>query len=98
MGYPASNELFSKSQMDSLIATISGEEAPEATYPAYNELPSKEQGDALIEAVDDFITGLPTQGIAVADAAGTNPTAAEFKALLDSLRNAGVIAKNSSSI
>lgn len=32
------------------------------------------------------------QGAAVADAAGDAPTAAEFKALLDSLRAAGVIA------
>lgn len=32
------------------------------------------------------------QGVAVADAAGSAPTAAEFKALLDSLRAAGVIA------
>lgn len=33
-----------------------------------------------------------TQGAAVADAAGSAPTAAEFKALLDSLRAAGIIA------
>ena len=32
------------------------------------------------------------QGVAVADAAGSAPTAAEFKALLDSLRAAGIIA------
>lgn len=37
------------------------------------------------------IKGLP-QGVAVADAAGEAPTAAEFKALLDSLRAAGLIA------
>lgn len=36
--------------------------------------------------------GLVKQGVAVADAAGDAPTAAEFKALLDSLRTAGVIA------
>lgn len=35
--------------------------------------------------------GIVKQGAAVADAAGANPTAAEFKALLDSLRAAGVI-------
>ena len=34
------------------------------------------------------------QGAAVADAAGDAPTAAEFKALLDSLRAAGVIASS----
>lgn len=37
--------------------------------------------------------GLVAKGAAVADAAGAAPTAAEFKALLDSLRNAGVIDK-----
>ena len=36
--------------------------------------------------------GLVKQGVAVADAAGEAPTAAEFKALLDSLRAAGIIA------
>lgn len=36
----------------------------------------------------------PLQGVAVADAASTAPTAAEFKALLDSLRDAGIIAKS----
>lgn len=42
----------------------------------------------------DFLVGsLPTPGVAVADAAGTAPTAAEFKALLDSLRNSGAIAQ-----
>ncbi len=35
-----------------------------------------------------------TQGAAVADAAGSAPTAAEFKALLDSLRDAGIIAES----
>lgn len=34
------------------------------------------------------------QGVAVADAAGTAPTAAEFKALLDALREAGIIAES----
>ena len=37
------------------------------------------------------LKGLP-KGVAVADAAGSAPTAAEFKALLDSLRDAGLIA------
>lgn len=36
--------------------------------------------------------GIVKQGVTVADAAGASPTAAEFKALLDSLRGAGVIA------
>ena len=36
--------------------------------------------------------GTMTQGVAVADAAASTPTKAEFDALLESLRNAGVIA------
>lgn len=35
--------------------------------------------------------GVVKQGAAVADAASTAPTAAEFKALLDSLRAAGIL-------
>ncbi len=34
-----------------------------------------------------------TQGVAVSNAAGAAPTAAEYNALLISLRNAGVISK-----
>ena len=41
----------------------------------------------------DYLVGQATrQGVAVADAAGAAPTAAEYKALLDSLRAAGIIA------
>jgi hypothetical protein len=36
--------------------------------------------------------GTVLRGVAVADAAGANPTKAEFDALLASLRTAGVIA------
>lgn len=36
--------------------------------------------------------GVVKQGVAVANAAGANPTKAEFDALLASLRTAGVIA------
>lgn len=38
--------------------------------------------------------GLVKQGAAVAEAAGENVTAAEFKALLDSLKTAGVLASS----
>ena len=47
------------------------------------------------EATPDATTevkGLVKQGVAVADAAGEYVTAAEFKALLDSLRASGAIA------
>lgn len=54
-----------------------------------------EQGVLSVNATPDAgpdTKGLVKQGVAVADAAGANPTASEFKALLDSLRAAGVIA------
>ena len=38
------------------------------------------------------VEGLPKQAVAVADAAGETPTAAEFNALLSALRASGVIA------
>ena len=48
------------------------------------------------EVLEDLDSRIPEEGIAqgdaVADAAGAAPTAAEFKALLDSLRASGVIA------
>jgi len=48
--------------------------------------------DTTYSAATSETAGLVYQGIAVDDAAGDAPTAAEFKALLDSLRDAGVIA------
>lgn len=48
--------------------------------------------DTTYSAATASALGLVKQGAAVADAAGANPTAAEFKALLDSLRTAGIIA------
>lgn len=45
------------------------------------------------EKLGDYLVDQATrQGVAVADAAGAAPTAAEYKALLDSLRAAGLIA------
>lgn len=52
-------------------------------------------GGKLEVANDATVTGIVPQGVAVADAAGAAPTAAEFKALLDSLRGAGLIATSS---
>ena len=50
-------------------------------------------GELVIESAGKFKFGTTEfkQGAAVADAAGEAPTAAEFKALLDSLRAAGII-------
>ena len=45
-----------------------------------------------VPAASASVAGAVLQGVAVADAAGSAPTAAEFKALLDALRNAGIIA------
>lgn len=52
----------------------------------------KMSGTAAIPAATATKAGAVKQGVAVADAASTAPTAAEFKALLDSLRAAGIIA------
>lgn len=48
-------------------------------------------GDRLI-ALEETVATLPRQAAAVDNAAGANPTKAEFDALLVSLRAAGVIA------
>ena len=45
-----------------------------------------------LPAATTTTAGAVKQGAAVANAAGSAPTAAEFKALLDSLRAAGIIA------
>lgn len=45
-----------------------------------------------LSAATETVLGGVKMGAAVADAASTAPTAAEFKALLDSLRGAGIIA------
>lgn len=50
------------------------------------------QYPSVITPASTTAVGGVKQGAAVADAASTAPTAAEFKALLDSLRAAGVIA------
>lgn len=52
----------------------------------------KVNGSAAMPAATATKAGAVKQGVAVADAASTAPTAAEFKALLDSLRAAGIIA------
>lgn len=52
----------------------------------------KMSGTAAMPAATTTKAGAVKQGAAVADAAGSAPTAAEFKALLDSLRAAGIIA------
>lgn len=54
----------------------------------------KEVADAIdtVAPATATVVGGVKKGAAVADAAGAAPTAAEYKALLDSLRAAGVIA------
>ena len=52
----------------------------------------KMSGTAAMPAATADKEGAVKLGVAVADAASTAPTAAEFKALLDSLRAAGIIA------
>jgi hypothetical protein len=63
---------------------------------ALNDIDTRLDGATGGEAVADATTaksGLVKQGAAVADAAGEAPTAAEYNALLASLRAAGVLAK-----
>lgn len=48
----------------------------------------------LASYVEEIETAANRTGVAVADAAGANPTAAEFDALLASLRDAGLIASS----
>lgn len=52
----------------------------------------KASGTAAMPAATTTKAGAVKQGAAVSNAAGSAPTAAEFKALLDSLRTAGIIA------
>ena len=54
----------------------------------------KASGTMNLPAATASKAGVVKQGVAVADAASTAPTAAEFKALLDSLRDAGIITKS----
>lgn len=54
----------------------------------------KASGTMNVPAATASKAGVVKQGAAVADAAGSAPTAAEFKALLDSLRAAGIIAES----
>lgn len=49
-------------------------------------------GAITVDAATTTVAGKVLQGVAVSEAEGTAPTAAEFKALLDSLRAAGIIA------
>lgn len=50
-----------------------------------------EVGKKILALIEEASGGI-SQGVAVPDAAGATPTAAEFKALLDSLRGSGAIA------
>ena len=59
-------------------------------YTVFTNL--KVTGSVDLPAATTTAEGVVKQGAAVADAASTAPTAAEFKALLDSLRAAGIIA------
>ncbi|SDH27117.1 hypothetical protein [Nitrosomonas sp. Nm132] len=50
-------------------------------------------GERLIE-LEETVAALPRQAAAVDNAAGANPTKAEFDALLSALRASGVIASS----
>jgi hypothetical protein len=51
----------------------------------------KADGSDAFAVATTTVAGVVKKGVAVANAAGANPTAAEYLALLTSLRNAGII-------
>lgn len=63
-----------------------------ATDKAKLDAIEAEANKYVLPAATDAALGGVKQAAVVADAAGAAPTAAEFKALLDSLRAAGIIA------
>lgn len=79
--YPAGSTQTVPDGVAKIIASM-GTFPPEAAEPV---------NPWAIPMASTTAPGLVAMGTAVADAAGAAPTAAEFKALLDSLRNAGVI-------
>lgn len=81
-----------KEALISLAEAISGDSNLSAADIASAILLVTEKFPATSGAATTQKSGLVKQGAAVADAAGEAPTAAEFKALLDSLRTAGIIA------
>lgn len=83
------NASYSTAAVGGLEASADGTKTIQLTNCAWAG-PADANGIAELSILSLMIKA--PQGVAVADAASTAPTAAEFKALLDSLRGAGIIA------
>ena len=77
-----------------LYKTITGSEARNSIGRILSDLADNWATSTAPAAATKTKAGVVKMGVTVADAAGDAPTAAEFKALLDSLKDAGVIAKS----
>lgn len=87
-----------------LYKKITGENARNSAAKILSDLADNWSGEGgggtQYEAGDNItinegvISAVIPSGVAVADAAGDAPTAVEFKDLLDSLRDAGIIASS----
>lgn len=78
--------------LEKLYKTITGKTARNSKGNILSDLADDWATSTATPAATTSKAGVVKQGVAVSDAASTAPTAAEFKALLDSLRDAGVIA------
>lgn len=77
-----------------LYKTIVGSEGRNSSAKILSDLADNWSSSTAPAAATKTKAGVVKMGVTVADAAGATPTAAEFKALLDSLKDAGVIAKS----
>lgn len=86
---------------DKTMSATIGKALAKLYYKIVGEYPKGKSAVKIIdELAENYASAATTskagpvkQGAAVSDAAGSAPTAAEFKALLDSLRDAGIIAE-----
>lgn len=94
--YPAGVEMSVPEEVAAIIDTNAGNDPPdpvkdghEGQFMGYGE---KWKDLPPLPTATSTERGMVYKGASVADPAGSAPTAAEFKALLTSLRNAGIIA------
>lgn len=80
--------------LQKLYTTITGRSARNSKGNILSDLADNWSASTAPAVATTSKAGVVKQGVAVSDAASTAPTATEFKALLDSLRDAGVIAES----
>ena len=74
-----------------LYKTITGSEARNSIGNILSDLADKWTTSTAVPAATTSAAGVVKQAAKVNEAAGDNPTAAEFKALLDALKTAGIM-------